>query len=181
MSPWVLQVWLGLALSIVGIAMHRTGPAFKRHRFGAPVALLGLAVMLVHTQELPEPEAGLVQAMVDSMFWVVPGVFGATLVMLGAPLYWKSRPWALLAGWPLIAVAWYEVYAVAAGTSPSDFPLSLAALPGAALALLVFALCVRTAERMVPPEPVTEPLTERERRYVESVLSRHLRGDGGEP
>ena len=143
--------------------------------------VLGLAVMLVHTQELPEPEAGLVQAMVDSMFWVVPAVFGAALVMLGAPLYWKSRPWALLAGWPLIAVAWYEVYAVAAGTSPSDFPLSLAALPGAALALLVFALCVRTAERMVPPEPVTEPLTERERRYVESVLSRHLRGDGGEP
>jgi hypothetical protein len=38
----------------------------------------------------------------------------------------------------------------------------------------MFALCVRTAERMTPQEPETEGLSERERKYVESVLRRHL-------
>jgi hypothetical protein len=71
-------------------------------------------------------------------------------------------------------------YPSIAGTSLTDFLPALTALPGAALALAVFALCVRTAERMVPPEAETEPLTEKEQRYVESVLKRHLGGDSDE-
>ena len=179
MSPWTLQVWLGFALCVIGIAMHRTGPAFSRHRFGAPVALLGLALMLVHTHEPPEPEARLVLSMIDSL-WVVPAVFGFALVLMGAPLYWKARPATLLAGWLLVAVAWYVAYPSIEGISLTDFLLALAALPGVALALAVFALGVRTAERMVPSEAETEPLTEREQRYVESVLKRHLGGESDE-
>ena len=179
MSPWALQVWLGFALCTIGIGMHRTGPAFSRHRFGVPVAMLGLALMLVHTHEPPEPEVGLVLSMVDSL-WVAPAVFGFALVLMGAPLYWKARPAALLAGWPLVAVAWYIAYPSIAGTSLTDFLTALIALLGVALALVVFALCVRTAERMAPPEDETEPLTEREKRYVESVLKRHLGGESDE-
>ena len=181
MSPWALQVWLGFALCIIGIGMHRTGPAFSRHSFGAPVALLGLALMLVHTHETPsEPEAGLVLSMIDSL-WVAPAAFGFALVLMGAPLYWKARPTTLLAGWLVIAVAWYAAYSSIEGISLTDFLPALAALPGVALALAVFALCVRTAERMVPPEAETEPLTEREQRYVESVLKRHLGGESDDP
>ena len=179
MSPWTLQVWLGFALCVIGIAMHRTGPAFSRHRFGAPVALLGLALMLGHTHEPPEPEAGLVLSMIDSL-WVVPAVFGFALVLMGAPLYWKARPAPLLAGWLLVSVAWYAAYPSIAGTSLTDFLQALTALPGVALALAVFALGVRTAERMAPSEAETEPLTEREQRYVESVLKRHLGGESDE-
>ena len=46
--------------------------------------------------------------------------------------------------------------------------------------MAVFALCVRTAERMTPQEPETEGLDERERKYVASVLRRHL-GVDNEP
>ena len=99
---------------------------------------------------------------------------------MGAPLYWKARPATLLAGWPLVAVAWYIAYPSIAGTSLTDFLTALIALLGVALALVVFALCVRTAESMVPPEDETEPLTEREQRYVESVLKRHLGGESDE-
>ena len=43
--------------------------------------------------------------------------------------------------------------------------------------ITVFVLCVRTAERMTPQEPETEGLDEKERKYVASVLRRHLEVD----
>lgn len=173
MSLWAAQVWLGLSVAVIGISMHRTGPAFRRHPFGAPVALLGLAVMLFRIEEPPQPESGVVAAAIGAAMWLLPALTGSALVLLGAPLYWKTRPAPLLAGWALIAVAWYQYYS-AMDLAPLDALRWVSALLGVLLTLAIFMLCVRTAERTTPQEPETERLSEKERKYVESVLRRHL-------
>ncbi len=173
MSLWAAQVWLGLSVAVIGISMHRTGPAFRRHPFGTPVALLGLAVMLFRIEEPPQPESGVVAAAIGAAMWLLPALTGSALVLLGAPLYWKTRPAPLLAGWALIAVAWYQYYS-AMDLVPLDALRWVSALLGVLLTLAVFMLCVRTAERTIPQEPETERLSEKERKYVESVLRRHL-------
>ena len=173
MSLWAAQVWLGLSISIIGISMHRTGPAFKRHSFGTPVALLGLAVMLIRVEQPPHPESEVVSAAVDAAFWTIPALFGLRLVLSGAPLYWRSRPLPLLSGWALIAVGWLQFYSTST-PSLADALDAGGSLMGILLSLSVFILCVRTAERMTPQEPETEGLDEKERKYVASVLRRHL-------
>jgi len=173
MSPWAAQVWLGMAIAVIGISMHRTGPAFRRHPFGAPMVLLGLAVMLFRVEEPPQPESEVVAAAVDVAMWLLPALIGSALVLRGAPLYWRTRLLPLLAGWGLIVVAWYQYYSTMSVVL-SDTLRWVCALVGAILAFTMFALCVRTAERMTPQEPETEGLSERERKYVESVLRRHL-------
>ena len=162
-----------MAIAVIGISMHRTGPAFRRHPFGAPMVLLGLAVMLFRVEEPPKPESEVVAAAVDVAMWLLPALTGSALVLRGAPLYWRTRLLPLLAGWVLIVVAWYQYYSTMSVVL-SDTLRWVCALVGAILAFTMFALCVRTAERMTPQEPETEGLSERERKYVESVLRRHL-------
>ena len=176
MSLWAAQVWLGLSIAVIGISMHRTGPAFRRHPFGTPVALLGLAVMLIRVEEPPSPESEVVSAAVDTAFWTIPALLGLRLVLSGAPLYWRSRPLPLLAGWAMIAAGWLQYYST---SSPSltDALDAGGSLIGILLSITVFVLCVRTAERMTPQEPETEGLDEKERKYVASVLRRHLEVD----
>ena len=50
----------------------------------------------------------------------------------------------------------------------------LSSILGVILAISVFALSVRFTERRTPVEPETPPLTDKERKYVQSVLMRHL-------
>ena len=173
MSLWAAQVWLGMAIAVIGIGMHRTGPAFRRHPFGAPMALLGLAVMLFRVEEPPQPESEVVAAAIGVAMWLLPALIGSALVLMGAPLYWRTRLLPLLAGWTLIVVAWYQYYSTTS-VILSDTLGWASALLGVILAFTVFALCVRTAERMTPQEPETEGLSEKEKKYVESVLRRHL-------
>jgi len=173
MSLWAAQVWLGLSIAVIGISMHRTGPAFRRHPFGTPVALLGLTVMLIRIEEPPHPESEVVSAVVDAAFWVIPALLGSRLVLSGAPLYWRSRPLLMLVGWALIAAGWLQYYSTSS-LSPTDAFSAGGSLIGILLSLSVFVLCVRTAERMTPQEPETEGLDESERKYVASVLRRHL-------
>ncbi len=162
-----------MAIAVIGIGMHRTGPAFRRHPFGAPMALLGLAVMLFRVEEPPQPESEVVAATIDAAMWLLPALIGSALVLMGAPLYWRTRLLPLLAGWVLIVAAWYQYYSTMSVVL-SDALRWVSALLGVILAFTVFALCVRTAERMTPQEPETEGLSEKERKYVESVLRRHL-------
>ena len=70
-------------------------------------------------------------------------------------------------------MAWCQYYSTMSVVL-SDTLRWVTALLGVVLAFTVFALCVRTAERMTPQEPETEGLSEKERKYVESVLRRHL-------
>jgi hypothetical protein len=137
------------------------------------MVLLGLAVMLFRVEEPPQPESEVVAAAVDVAMWLLPALTGSALVLRGAPLYWRTRLLPLLAGWALIVVAWYQYYSTMSVVL-SDTLRWVCALVGAILSFTVFALCVRTAERMTPQEPETEGLSERERKYVESVLRRHL-------
>ncbi|MEC7706660.1 MAG: hypothetical protein VX723_01730 [Candidatus Thermoplasmatota archaeon] len=168
------QIWAGFCLVAIGFAMHRTGPAFRRHPVGVPVAVLGLALMLLHTEQPAEPETLLMQATMDAGPWLVLAALGTISVLTGAPTYSNSKPLPLLVGWGLMFAAWYLMFAQLPELTPAELLSWASSILGAVSAIAVFALSVRITERRTPAEPETTPLTEKERKYVESVLKRHL-------
>ena len=168
------QVWIGLCLAAIGFAIHRTGPAFKRHPAGAPVALLGLALILLHSEQPPAPESLLMQTILDAGPWFATAVIGTFLVLSGAPTYSGPKPLLLMAGWSSILVSWYMMLAILPELNLTRVLSWLSSILGIILAISVFALSVRFTERRTPVEPETPPLTDKERKYVQSVLRRHL-------
>tara|TARA_B100000029_G_scaffold308885_1_gene301510 strand:- start:15278 stop:15814 length:537 start_codon:yes stop_codon:yes gene_type:complete len=169
-----VQFWAGFSLVVVGFAMHRTGPAFKRHPAGVPVAVLGLALMLLHAEQPVEPELLLIETLLGMGPWLVASAAGVFLVLSGAPTYSKTKPLPLLSGWALMFTAWYLMLASLPELSVSEVLSWLGTITGAALAIAVFALSIRFTERRTLAEPETTPLTDKERKFVESVLRRHL-------
>ena len=154
--------------------MHRTGPAFKRHPAGAPVALFGLALMLLHSEHPPAPESLLMQNILDSGPWLVTAAIGTFLALSGAPTYSDSKPLLILAGWSVFLASWYLMLAILPELNLTRVLSWLSSILGVILAISVFALSVRFTERRTPVEPETPPLTDKERKYVQSVLMRHL-------
>ena len=174
MSIAAAQVWAGFCLAAIGFAMHRSGPAFRRHPAGSPVALLGLTLMLFHSEKPPEPESLLMQAVIDAGPWFIAAVIGTFLVLSGAPTYSEQKPLPLLAGWASILAAWHFILAILPDLSLPELLSWLSSILGASLAIAIFALSVRFTESKTPVEPETTPLTEKEKKYVQSVLRRHL-------
>ena len=168
------QIWAGFCLVAIGFAMHRTGPAFRRHPLGVPVAVLGLALMLLHAEQPAEPESLLMQATLDAGPWLVLAALGTISVLTGAPTYSNSKPLPLLVGWGLLFAAWYMMFAQLPDFTLTELLSWVSSTLGVASAAAVFAMSVRITERRTPTEPETTPLTEKERKYVESVLRRHL-------
>ena len=70
--------------------------------------------------------------------------------------------------------AWYLMLANLPELTVSEVLSWLGSIIGAVSAIAVFALSVRFTERRTLAEPETTPLTDKERKYVESVLKRHL-------
>ena len=153
--------------------MHRTGPAFKSHPAGTPVALLGLALILLHSDPA-EPESLLVETTTAIMPWIICAAIGINLVLLGAPIYSNARTLPLLAGWAGIIAAWYLILETLRDLTLIEILSWLGSILGAILAIAVFALSVKYTESKTPVEPESTPLTEKERKYVQSVISRHL-------
>ena len=168
------QVWIGFCLVAIGFAMHRTGPAFRRHPAGAPVVLLGLALMLLHSEQPPNPEALLMHTILDAGPWFAATTIGTFLILSGAPTYSDSKPLPLLAGWASMFTAWYLMLAILPELTLTETLSWLSSILGTGLAIAVFVLSIRFTERRTPIEPETSPLTEKERKYVQSVLRRHL-------
>ena len=169
-----VQVWGGFCLAAIGFAMHRTGPAFRRHPVGAPVAVLGLALILLHTKQPPEPELLLMETAMDAGPWLASAVLGTTLVLSGAPTYSDRKPLPLFVGWVFVFSAWYLMLAIIPKLTMVEILSWVSSILGTVLAITVFALSVRFTERRTPTEPETEPLSEKERKYIGSVLRRHL-------
>ena len=174
MSLAAVQVWGGFCLAAIGFAMHRTGPAFRRHPVGAPVAVLGLALMLLHTKQPPDPESLLMGAIMDAGPWLILAALGTVLVLSGAPTYSNRKPLPLLVGWVFVFSAWYLILAIVPQFTMTKILSGVSSILGVALAIAIFVLSVRSTERRTPAEPDTEPLTEKERKYIGSVLRRHL-------
>ena len=82
------------------------------HPVGAPVAVLGLALILLHTKQPPEPELLLMETAMDAGPWLASAVLGTTLVLSGAPTYSDRKPLPLFVGWVFVFSAWYLMLAI---------------------------------------------------------------------
>ncbi len=76
--------------------------------------------------------------------------------------------------WAGIIAAWYLILETLRDLTLIEILSWLGSILGAILAIAVFALSVKYTESKTPVEPESTPLTEKERKYVQSVISRHL-------
>ena len=77
-------------------------------------------------------------------------------------------------GLAFILAAWYFMLGILPELTLTEIFSWLASILGALLAIAVFAQSVRYTESKTPAEPESTPLSEKERKYVQSVLKRHL-------
>ena len=110
----------------------------------------------------------------DAGPWLASAVLGTTLVLSGAPTYSDRKPLPLFVGWVFVFSAWYLMLAIIPKLTMVEILSWVSSILGVVLAITVFALSVRFTERRTPTEPETEPLSEKERKYIGSVLRRHL-------
>ena len=180
MAAHLLQAWPPLLLAMLGVCMHRMGPAFERSRFGPPVALLGLVAFILQPDGLTGPEKAMHDALISSLPWIAAATVGTLLVLRGAPTYWVAKPGLMLLGWSAVSLSWVLIWPDFETSIANEFLLDLSVIPGLMLGVIAFALGVGIAERSSVIREESSPLTDDEGRLVHTILTRRLRGDEGE-
>ncbi len=172
-------VWSSLALITMGYCIHRMGPAFKRSRFGTPLALLGLTCLFLLPSGMEGPESDLHHSAVELIIWLAPFVLGVMLILRAAPTYWKSRPLEMALGWVSIAISWYLIAANFDSVSASEAILGIWASLGLIVGIIAFASGVVLAERYSRFSSESEPLSNEEELLVRTIIERRLGGETG--
>jgi len=180
MDTHLLQAWGALLLTLFGVCMHRVGPAFERSRFGPPIALLGLVAFILLPDGLTGPEKAMHDALISSLPWISAATVGTLLVLRGAPTYWAAKPGLMLLGWSAVSLSWVLISLDLETSVANELLLDLSVMPGLILGAIAFALGVGLTERSSAMREESSPLTDDEGRLVHTILTRRLRGDGGE-
>ena len=180
MDDHQLRAWAGFLITMLGVCLHRTGPAFERSRFGLPIALLGVSMFILLPDGLTGPEKAMHDALLSSLPWVAAATVGTLLVLRGAPTYGSADPGLMILGWASISLAWLLIsldlnFSVAFGLLSG-----LSVLPGLLLGIIAFTLGVWLAESFSEASGESSPLTDDEGRLVKSILTRRLGGDEGD-
>ncbi len=178
MDTHLLQAWGTLILALLGVCMHRMGPAFERSRFGPPIALLGLVSFILLPDGLTGPEKAMHYALISSLPWIAAATVGTLLVLRGAPTYWAAKPGLMLLGWAAVLLSWVLISLDLETSVANELLLNLSVMPGLLLGVIAFALGVELAERSSAMRRESSPLSDDEGRLVRTILTRRLGGDG---
>ncbi|MBK70548.1 MAG: hypothetical protein CMB53_04045 [Euryarchaeota archaeon] len=173
MTEWWLQWWIGLFLIVCGFSMGRMGPAFSRSKIGYPLALFGLAMAFFSPEGLEVNELVASQTLNQTLYWAAPGLFGCYTLSRGAPIYNVAKPAYLFAGWSIVALSWY-IMATFSDPLSHDMIPSLVTILGLFLVFIIHIMVVRVVETLPQSEETVEPLSESEKNYVTTVLTRNL-------
>jgi len=178
-TEWWLQWWIGLFLLVCGFSMGRMGPAFSRSKIGYPLALFGLALAFFSPEGLEANELIASSTLNQTLYWAVPGLLGCYTLSKGAPIYNVTKPAYLFAGWSIVALSWYIMLTYSEPFSHDIFSIVVAILGLLAIAV-IHVMVVRVVETRPQSDETVEPLSESERAYVTTVLSRNLGKMGDE-
>jgi len=171
------QLWFGFLLVFSGFSIHRMGPAFRRSRFGKPMMLLGLVSSLFHSGKLSDMENKLLDNLILNLPWMVLALLGSSLVLYGAPIYWKKIFSTNSMGLITIFISWI-IYVNFTLLSHDVMMFSLFfTLLGMFLALLFIIWIIKIIESRTPKALESEPLTESEEKFIISILKRHVGGE----
>jgi hypothetical protein len=180
MAAYLLQAWPPLLLAMLGVCMHRMGPAFERSRFGPPIALLGLVAFILLPDEPTGPEKVMHDALISSLPWIAAATAGTLLVLRGAPTYWAAKPGLMILGWAAVSLSWVLIWPDLETSVANELLLDFSVIPGLMLGAIAFALGVGLAEQSSAMMEESSPLTDDEGRLVHAILTRRLGGDEGE-
>jgi hypothetical protein len=180
MDVHLLQVWGSLLITLLGICLHRMGPAFERSRFGPPIALLGFAAFVLQPDGLTGPEKAMHDTLLSSLPWIAAATAGTLLVLRGAPTYWSAKSIPMLLGWAAVSLAWIMILLDSDSAVASRLLSDISVLPGLLWGVIAFAFGVRLAEGFAGAGEESSPLTVDEGRLVRTILTRRLGGDGDE-
>ena len=198
MLAWYVQAWLGLTIMLAAFSMWRMGPAFERSRYGPPLALLGLALMIFVAEPLLYFEEGYIpcsdyfvciddardeylSTIVSTVTWITLAVLGCRTITQGSSWYNRRRPELLVAGWAMLTAAWWILSQMQLYHLVMENPIDV--LLGIALIVLPILLSIwmlmrafLLAERQTPRDPEIDALDEREQRLVTEMIRRNLGG-----
>lgn len=174
MTEWWLQWWIGLFMVVCGFSMGRMGPAFSRSKIGYPLALFGLALAFFSPEGLVDNEIMASSTLNRTLYWAIPGLVGCYTLSKGAPIYNVTKPALLLAGWSIVAISWYVMLKYSEPFT-HEITLTLVTIFGLLIVFVVHIMAVRFVESRPLSDETVEPLSESEKTYVTTVLSRNLK------
>ncbi|MBR17340.1 MAG: hypothetical protein CMA87_00045, partial [Euryarchaeota archaeon] len=89
MNLYSIRIWTSLILLSVGFCMHRMGPSFKRHRWGAPLFFLGaiLFVSINRPSELGVSEREVFSSFQSNIMWAITAILSIALLLSGSSNY----------------------------------------------------------------------------------------------
>ena len=198
MLAWYVQAWLGLTIMLAAFSMWRMGPAFKRSRYGPPLVLLGLALMIFVAEPLLYFEEGYIPCsnrsvciddardaylatIVETVVWITLAVLGCRTITQGSSWYNRGRTELLVAGWAMLIAAWWiisqmQLYQLVL-ENPIDVVLGVGLIfPPILLSIWLLMRAFLLAERQTPRDPEIDALDEREQRLVTEMIRRNFGG-----
>ena len=179
MSGWWLQWWIGLFMIVCGFSMGRMGPAFSRSKIGYPLALFGLGLAFFAPEGLVDNEITASETLNHTLYWTIPGIVGCYALFKGAPIYNVTKPVLLFSGWSIVAISWYIMINYSEPFT-HDITSTLVTIIGLLFVFVVHIIAVRFVESRPLSDETVEPLSESEKTYVTTVLSRNLGNRGGQ-
>ena len=152
------------------------GPAFKRSRFGARLALLGVSCLVLIPREISGPEQEMHQELLNFFSWAILFGVGSLLALRSSPTYGKTQLFELVPAWFFIIASWYLA------STQSEYGFSKVATNGVFAyiglfaGIIVFIIGVAMAERFAGIDSESEPLSKEEEKLVRTILERRLGG-----
>ena len=178
MEVYALQVWFGIIITISGLSLHRTGPAFYRNKFGFSIAIIGIITTILIPEKVPGPENIMHEEIIKLLPWLIPSIFGGYLILNGAPIYLRNNNTYLITGWILLLFSW--IYIISNSSLP-HYGLELEFIGvfiGVLVSFVIFIAGIVIAERQTRISTFSLPLTDSETSLVRNILSRHIKIEG---
>ena len=158
--------------------MHRMGPSFKRHRWGAPLFFLGaiLFVSINRPSELGVSEREIFSSFQSNIMWAITAILSIALLLSGSSNYRPPNYPLLLLG---LISGFFSCYLALMGLMESSiveiFQASLT-LIGIFIGTSAFILGSFLAEKSTRVVNESRPLSEEERELVSKILRDRLEG-----
>ena len=151
---------------VCGFSMGRMGPAFSRSKIGYPLAFFA-------PEGLVGNEITASETLNRTLYWTIPGIVGCYALFKGAPIYNVTKPVLLFSGWSIVTISWYIMINYSEPFT-HDITSTLVTIIGLLFVFVVHIIAVRFVESRPLSDETVEPLSESEKTYVTTVLSRNL-------
>ncbi len=169
-----IQFWFGFLLFFSGLSLHRMGPAFKRSNFGKPTLLMASVLILLPSDTLSLTEENLLIVLKINLPWLILFTSGTYLVLYGSQIYWNNISSIKILGLTLLTVSWAYYFIFLDLYTFTDYLIILFNILGMIIGLIFIIWVIKLVESRTPKVAESLPLSEKEKKFIVSILQRNL-------